>query len=130
MPIPEDDRFESYLKRFQPVVPDALPLHGHRREIWRRPLIGLIAAAAVVILAVVSFFIADRRVPANRNDSVSIEIAQPSQPLTMREANALLASSPSYKAVVENMAFRNRTVTIPNGKQSALAVLAKEKVKL
>ncbi len=129
MPIPEDDRFVSYLKRFQPVVPDALPLHEHRREIWRRPLIGLVTAA-VVILAVVSFFIADRRVPAKKDDSVSSEIAQPLQPLTMREANALLASSPSYRAVVDNMAFRKQTVAIPNGKQSALAVLAKQKVKL
>jgi len=130
VPIPEDDRFESYLKRFQPVVPDALPLHEHRREFWRRPLLRLVAAAAVVILAVVSFYIADRRVPANRSDSASIETAQPSQPLTLREANALLASAPSYRAVVDNMAFRNRGVRIPNGKQSALAVLAKEKVKL
>jgi len=130
VPIPEDDRFESYLKRFQPVVPDALPLHEHRREIWRRPLIGLVAAAAVVILAVVGFFIADRRIPAKKDDSVSSEIAQPLQPLTMREANALLASTPSYRAVVENMAFHKQGVTIPNGKQSALAVLAKEKVKL
>ncbi len=130
MPIPEDDRFESYLKRFQPIVPDALPLNSHRQEFWHRPSLRFTSAVAVVIVVAVSFFIAERRVPANSSNSVAIEIAKPSRPLTIREANALLASAPSYRAVVDNMAFRNRSVTIPTGKQSALAVLAKEKVKL
>lgn len=130
MPIPEDDRFESYLKQFRPVVPDALPLNEHRREFWQRPLVRFAAVAAVVILAVVSLYIADRRVPANWSESASIEFAEPPKTLTMREANALLASSPSYRSAVNNLAFRNRTITIPNGKQSALALLAKEKVKL
>lgn len=130
MPIPDDDRFESYLRRFQPIVPDALPLSQQSRATWTHPALRFAAAAAIVILGVVSFYMVDRRVPANKGDSASIEISQPSQPLTMREANALLASATSYRAVVDNMAFRSRGVTIPNGKQSALAVLAKEKVKL
>ena len=130
MPIPEDDRFESYLKRFQPIVPDALPLRSEQRMFWRRPLILFAGVSAVVILAVVSFFVADRHVAENGSNTNPVALAQPSQTLTMREANALLASAPSYRALVDNMAFRNQSVTIPNGKQSALAVLAKEKIKL
>jgi len=130
MPIPEDDRFEAYLRQFEPIAPDALPLKGHARESWRLPLLRFVAVAAVVAVAVASFYIADRRVPGHGSRSTSVEIAQPTRPLTMREANALLASAPSYKAVVDNMAFRTKGTPIPNGKQSALAALAKEKIKL
>jgi hypothetical protein len=54
----------------------------------------------------------------------------PMQPLTMRDANALLATAPSYKAALDEMAFHHQPSTVPKDKQSGLAVLAKEKIKL
>jgi hypothetical protein len=48
----------------------------------------------------------------------------------MRDANSLLASAPSYKAVLDEMAFHPRGSTVPKDKQSAVAVLSKEKIKL
>jgi len=55
---------------------------------------------------------------------------QDSQPLTMRSANALMAKAPSFKTMVDDMAFRSQTVPLPKGKRSAVGVLGKEKIKL
>jgi len=52
------------------------------------------------------------------------------QPLTMRSANALMAKAPSFKALIDDMVFRPETIPMPKGKQSAVAVLGKEKLKL
>jgi len=52
------------------------------------------------------------------------------QPLTMRSANALVAKAPSFKAMVDDMAFRSQNIPLPKGKRSAVAVLGKEKIKL
>ncbi len=58
------------------------------------------------------------------------ERLQDSQPLTMRSANALMAKAPSFKAMVDDMAFRSQTIPLPKGKRSAVAVLSEEKIKL
>jgi hypothetical protein len=130
VPTLDDDRFEAYLKQFRPIVPGAIPLNGHRNTSWRRLVLRSVGAAAVVILGVVSFDVVNSRVTEKRSNSASLEMALPKRPLTMRDANALLAAAPSYKAAVDNMAFHNQGSTIPKEKQSALAVLAKEKIKL
>jgi len=52
------------------------------------------------------------------------------QPLTMRSANALIIKAPSFKALVDGMAFDSQTIPVPKGKLSAVAVLGKEKIKL
>jgi len=130
VPTLDDDRFEAYLKQFRPIVPDAIPLNEHRQKSWRRLVLRSVGAAAVVILGVVSFYVVNSRVTEKRSNSASLEMALPKRPLTMRDANALLAAAPSYKAAVDNMAFHNQGSTISKEKQSALAVLAKEKIKL
>jgi hypothetical protein len=130
VPTLDDDRFEAYLKQFCPIVPDAIPLKGHRQKSWRRLVLRSVGAAAVVIFGVVSFYVVNSPVIEKRSNSASLEMALPKRPLTMRDANALLAAAPSYKAAVDNMAFHNQGPTIPKEKQSALAVLAKEKIKL
>jgi hypothetical protein len=48
----------------------------------------------------------------------------------MRSANALIVKAPSFKALVDGMAFRSQTIPVPKGKLSAVAVLVKEKIKL
>ncbi len=135
MPILDDERFETYLKQFRPILADALPVTKHR-QVSRRYALRLWVAgfAALAIIGVVKFHIVSRGTHQRRahqhNNAVSVHVVLPEQPLTMRDANALLAGAPSYKSVVDSMAFRNQSPTIPNDKQSALAVLAKEKIKL
>jgi hypothetical protein len=51
-------------------------------------------------------------------------------PLTIRDANALLATAPSFKAAVDGMAFQSKAISLPKDKRSALAVLSEEKNKL
>ena len=131
MPTLDDERFESYLKQFRPIVPDVTRLIEHQQK-SHRPVLRLwaIGFATIVILGAVTFRIVVSRTTQKRSNISSVQVAQPIQPLTMRDANALLATAPSYKAAVDGMAFRNHGSTIAKGKQSALAVLAKEKIKL
>ena len=129
----DDEGFEAYLKQFRPIVPDALPLTEGSRQSWRRRLrlpILVSGAMAMLILGVVSFHIVKSVIAHKGNNPASVEVVLPRQPLTMRDANALLATAPSYKAAVDSMAFHNQGSIIPKNKQSTLAVLAKEKIKL
>lgn len=132
MPTPEDERFETYLKQFRPIVPDALPVKEHQRAFphyWRLGIWGA-GAAAVIILGIVSFYMILSRGSQEPRNPQWVSVNTPTQPLTMRDANALLATAPSYKAALDNMAFRCPSSTVTKDKQSALAVLAKEKIKL
>jgi hypothetical protein len=133
VPTPDDERFEIYLKQFHPLVPDPMPTEG-RGQASRRSFVlraWFAAVAAILIVAAIGLHIRSNRVAAPNTD---IEAASPKvvplQPLTMRSANALLATAPSFKAVVDGLAFRSESLTLPKGEQSALAVLGKEKIKL
>jgi hypothetical protein len=131
VPTLDDERFEKYLKQFRPIVPDALPMRRNSQEFLRRPSrlrIWIAGAAAILILGMVGFYIGKDRM-AHKLSPASVQVDL-TQPLTMRDANALLSNAPSYKAAVDSMAFRSQGVMIPKDKQSAFAVLAKEKIKL
>ncbi len=132
MPTPDDDRFETFLKQFRPLVPDALPINKRERAFPSHWALGMwsAGAAAVIILGMVSFRIVHSRGSERSLNSESVSVNTPMQPLTMRDANALLATAPSYKAALDKMAFHRQRSTVPKDKQSALAVLAKEKIKL
>jgi hypothetical protein len=131
VPTLDDERFEAYLKEFRPIVPDPLPAIHRKQEYWRSSASRLwaIGLATIVILGVVTFRTVSSRVAKKLSNPPSLELALPKQALTMRDANALLASAPSYKAAVDSMAFHNQG-SFPKDKQSALAVLAEEKIKL
>ena len=126
----DDEKFETYLKQFRPIVPDPLRVERAVKE-PRRTWIGVawvVAMAAAVLITLVLHM---------RNTRVGHEAITPtpatvdlSRPLTMRTANALLNAAPSYKAVIDDMAFRSENSEITQGKQSAVAVLSKEKIKL
>jgi hypothetical protein len=85
-----------------------------------------------VVLGAVTFHIRAKNagVAEPIGNAGSLEHLQEGQPLTMRSANALVAKAPSFKAMVDDMAFRSQTVPLPRGKRSAVAVLGKEKIKL
>ena len=137
MQTPDDEQFEAYLKRFHPIAPEPVPTvsvgHSSRRspplEIW------LAAAAAILVIGVIGSVIlhvrSSRIVVSNKaSDAAVSEWHAPSEPLTMRSANAWLATAPSFKAAVDDLAFRSQTSPLPQGKQSAVAVLSKEKIRL
>ena len=131
MPIPDDERFETHLKQFRPLVPDALPIRTRVRAFSSYRVLSVwgAGAATVIILAVIGFRIRPGQVERPR-DRQSVTVNAPIQTLTMRDANSKLASAPSYKAALDEMAFHRQYSTVPKNKQSAVAVLAKEKIKL
>jgi len=135
VPTLDDERFEVYLKQFRPVVPEPLPTvePGHRTR--RTFVLGAwaVAAAAILVIGALTLHI---RTNGHTHRALVAETAgnperlQDSRPLTMRSANALMARAPSFKSMVDDMAFRSQTVPLPKGKRSAVAALSKEKIKL
>ena len=134
MQSPDDEQFEEYLKRFHPIAPEPVPTlslsHSSRHSLslgtW------LAAVAAILVIGAVILQIRSNRVVVS-NTAGATAIAErhaPSEPLTMRSANAWLATAPSFKAAVDDLAFRSQTSPLPQGKQSAVAVLSKEKIRL
>jgi hypothetical protein len=129
---PDDEQFEAYLKRFQPITPKPVPTlsvgHPSRRSLslgtW------LVTVAAILVIGTVTLqFSRDRVVVLKTaSDVAPAERRAPSEPLTMRSANAWLATAPSIKAAVDDLAFHFQTSPLPQGKQSAVAVLSKEKI--
>jgi hypothetical protein len=130
VPDLDDEQLETYLKRFRPLLPDALPSGEVRRAPQRRLSLAIWALGAVAVLIWGLVSIRNHAFSGESSHSASVEIIVPSQPLTMREVNALLATAPSYKSVMDELALPGHTATVPKEKQSALAVLAKEKIKL
>jgi hypothetical protein len=130
VPTSDDERFERYLKQFHPLVPDALPIKRRERALSRH-WVGIrnAGAVAVIIFGVISFRIIHNRVSGRPASPQSLGVSAPMQ-LTMRDANSLLAGAQSYKAALDGMAFHRQGSTVPKDKQSAVAVLAKEKIKL
>lgn len=128
-----DDQFEAYLKRFQPLIPEALPAHDHTRMVRRLPrLAGWIAALAVMTIVGVLAWRVQRpqvAVPVVTNLESS-SVRPPMGLLTQQNTNEWLARAPSFKTAVDDLGFRPETGSIQQGKQSAVAVLSEEKVKL
>lgn len=134
MQTPDDEQFEAYLKRFHPIAPEPVPAlsvgHSSRRSL---PLgIWLAAVAAILAIGAVILHVRSSRIVVSNtaSDAAVAERHAPSEPLTMRSANAWLATAPSFKAAVDDLAFRSQTSPLPQGKQSAVAVLSKEKIRL
>ena len=131
MLTPDDERFEKYLKEFRPIIPDALPQNPRERRWPRYRILGIwsVSAATAIILAVITVRIFLHRDSGPRTrQAVNLNVAM--GPLTMHDANVALSAAPSYKAALDEMAFHPQRSTVPNNKQSALAVLSKEKIKL
>lgn len=127
-----DERFETYLRKFRPQVPDPLPAREMKRA--SRPHFGLTIWAAGCALTVAILLAATLRIVSQRRAEESHHAAAVkltvSTPLTMRRANDLLAAAPSYKDLMNQLTFPSNSPLLPKDKQSALAVLSKEKIKL
>ena len=133
MPIPDEERFEAYLKQFRPLVPEPLPASGSRHRARGRFVLWAGAAVGVAILvgaAALHIHTQRVRVAETTSSPATTDPFFDRQPLTMRSANALIVKAPSFKALVDGMAFRSQTVQAPKGKLSAVAVLGTERIKL
>jgi hypothetical protein len=130
----DDERFEAYLKRFHPIAPEPVPTLSVGHASRRSPPLGiwLAAVAAILVIGAVSLHVRSSRIVVSNtaSDAAVSERHAPSEPLTIRSANAWLATAPSFKAAVDDLAFRSQTSPLPQGKQSAVAVLSKEKIRL
>jgi len=128
---PDDERFEIYLKQFRPLVPDVVPVN-QTKPVPRRHF-GLTLRAAGWVVAMVIFGVAGLRILSHQRAAESHHTAKAklaSTPLTVQRANDLLATAPSYKALMNELTIPPKSSPVPNDKQSALAVLSKEKIKL
>jgi len=129
----DDERFEGYLREFRPLEPERLPVkHGTSRRV----VIHFAAWTAAAALLLVTAALTLRLTPGPARPSRTAEwnaddapFTNP-QPLTIAEANALLARSPSVQAVIDRLAFQPEAIQQAKGKQSALAALSKEKIRL
>jgi hypothetical protein len=129
-----DDQFKEYLRQFHPVEPDPLP-KGHQRV--RGTVAQLAWAAVIVMIGAISLTIFLR---AHRTQSssgvgptkreVSADRLVSSKPLTIRSADALLATAPSFEEAIDEMTAAPETVPLPKDKHSALAILSKGPTKL
>jgi hypothetical protein len=131
---PIDGKFEAYLKQFCPLVPQSLPVdvRVHAPGRWFALVAWAAAAAAVVAVAVLAFHArpGQRRITTPvESFAIADQLAKP-QSLTIRSANALLATAPSFKDAIDGIAFPPKPSPLPTDKHSALAELSKEKTKL
>jgi hypothetical protein len=134
VPTPDDEQFEAFLRQFRPLVPETLASRD-RAPRSRDSFVlgaGISAAAAVLIAVGFTLHIRSHRTAVSNPASHAASAQQPvpSEPLTLRSANALLAAAPSFKAAVDHMAFHSQTIPLPHGQQSAIGVLSQEKIKL
>jgi len=133
-PLNDDEQFETYLKQFHPLAPEPLPGEKPERAPRRKFVFAAwgVAAAAAIIAAVL--MMRPRPEPPRSPDSpanmANVNQFSNSQPLTLGDANALLAHAPSAKAAIDQLAFPSPTTQLTKGTQSALAVLSKENIKL
>jgi hypothetical protein len=133
VPIPGDERFEAYLKEFRPLVPEALSIGDPRHRARRKVVLWAEAAAAIAILAAATalhLYTQRVRVAKTTDSAANTDRDAGGEPLTMRSANALMVKAPSFKVLVDEMAFRSQGISLPKGKLSAIGVLGKEKIKL
>jgi len=128
VPIPDDERFERYLKQFRPAA--AEPLLGQQgRTVPRRWVFAFAAAAALAVLAASVVAIRLHRRPASSagaESAAGVQQLTSVPPLTLGRANDLLIHAPSFKSAIDQLPFQPERRQVPEGAQSALAVLSQE----
>ncbi len=127
-----DQKFETYLKQFRPLAPQPPPVESpvHASPRWFVLAAWTAAAAAIVAVAVLAFHARPGRIaPPVESFTIADQLVKP-QSLTIRSADALLATAPSFKDAIDEMAFPPKPAPLPADKHSALAELSKEKTKL
>ena len=132
MQTPDDAQFEAYLKQFHPLPPPEPPIERSGRTLPRRWVLLVGTAAAALLIAAPLLFRTPRRfhAPQKIESAAGAEQLVNDRPLTIRRANALLSTAPSFRAAFDQIALPPRAIPLPSDKHSALAALAKEKTNL
>jgi hypothetical protein len=126
VPILDDEQFESYLKEFRPLAPESLQIRKQPGRA-RRPFVVMAWAAACAASVLLAFLVWHRPRPMQPVNALK---PADSQSLTLGRANSLLVHAPSLKEAFDDLSFQPQPASQPEGKQSALAVLSKENIKL
>jgi hypothetical protein len=129
----DDGQFESYLQQFRPLAPVSLPVElvsAQRRRLRFTAWTAIAALLLVTAALTLRLALGPARPPHPAQSNAAREPFTNSQPLTIAEANALVARSPSVREAIDYLSFRRWDTQLAKGKQSALAVLSKEKIKL
>jgi hypothetical protein len=126
VPILDDEQFERYLKEFRPLFPESLQIEKQPSRA-RRPFVVMAWAAACAASLLLAFLVWHRPRPVQQINALK---PADSQSLTIGRANSLLVHAPSLKEAFDQLSFQPQPASQPEGKQSALAVLSKENIKL
>lgn len=126
MPILDDEQFERYLKEFRPFAPGSLQLERQPNRVRHSWMLAGWAAACAAS-ALLGFLLWHRPKPLQ---PPNVQQLVGSQSLTIGRANALLTHAPSLKEACDQLSFQPKPASQPEGKQSALAVLSKDNIKL
>src|SRR5215510_5191478 len=113
----DDEKFENFLRQFQPRAPR--PLIEPLERVRQRPLrfVGWAAAVAAMVLVVLISTV--QRGPEKTGSTVTIENSAGAdqltsqQSLTIAGANAALAQAPSVKAAIDQMTFQAESRPLP-----------------
>lgn len=128
--MPDDDQFERYLRQFRPLAAEPLPVERRHTARWWVFALAATAALALILTAVLAIRFHRKPVrPAIGERSPAIEQLTSAQPLTLRQANDLLARAPSFETAMNGLAFQSERIPLEPGRQSALETLAKENMK-
>jgi hypothetical protein len=122
----EEDRFEAYLKTFQPLRTDPLPEVQAGGATIRFPFAWAAAAALGGLMLLAG--IHDWKVTSGAAppEIALAPRATRSSPLTLSGINSLLTKADSLKAGLDEVTWKSRRVQVRPGQQSALAVLGRE----
>lgn len=134
MPNLDDDRLETYMKKFRPlpVAPLALdvPAAPARKPKHLGITVWTLSAAAILALSVYLLRPAAHHAIESEGNSMAHARQYSAQPLTLRAANALLVNSSSFADVLASLESDSAAAArIPKDKESALAVLSQEDLK-
>ena len=122
----EEERFENYLKSFQPRYAEPLPDVHLKHEGFRAPFTWA-AAAALGGLMIVAGIHDWRR--GNEPPVPAVLVGKANTgPLTLRQVNDLFRKSDSLTVGLDEVAWKSSQTSVGRGQQSALAVLGKEKL--
>jgi hypothetical protein len=128
------ERFEAYLKQFRPRAAESLPMAARRRVARLWFTLPAFAVAAMVILVLVVLAVRRHQqsspVPRSVASSAGVQRLRKRAPLTIRDANDLLAHAPSFQEALDELAFESENAPAPRGRKSALGALSEELNKL
>lgn len=140
----EDQQLEERLKKFRPLAAEPLPVARNVRTRSKRLMLAMCTAAAVATVVVAAVIARQQYnqptgiqhkiktvdVKVKPVDLAKVMPPGSGRPLTIKNANELLARAPSVKTALDELAFQRSAVPLPEGTQSALAVLGEEDFKL